>query len=263
MVASAGSQERTGPARAAGSPRGRGGSGDWRSASCSSLSHSAWPCVPPSPTSASRWTRCSPKGIAWRCGDDERHAPRRLHGRRPHRHPTGVCWSSCARAPQPAGGSSRQRCARRRRRRAYVDRHCWLPGHARASAWSNRPTRGHAVVPGCGCWSLTDRRSLTFSPKASRQVLTYRPSLDSSWPSTGKPARRWTGDHQAPTDGYGAADPTGCTSEPARRPPNASPVGLSAPAAQVLFGFGDLAGPARTEARGLRRPPSLPKRGSG
>ena len=60
----------------------------------------------------------------------------------------------------------------------------------------------HWVIPGRVCWSLTDRRSLTLSPNASRHVLDHQPSRNSCWPSSGERRRRWSGDHQASADGY-------------------------------------------------------------
>jgi hypothetical protein len=65
----------------------------------------------------------------------------------------------------------------------------------------------HPVVPGRGCWWLTDRRWFTLSPNASRHVLGHRPSLDSCWPSRGKRTWRWAGAHQASAQGYGALGP--------------------------------------------------------
>ncbi len=49
---------------------------------------------------------------------------------------------------------------------------------------------------GRGEESLTDRRSGALSPIASRHVLGRRPSLHSSWRSSRKRSRRWTGGHQ-------------------------------------------------------------------
>lgn len=51
----------------------------------------------------------------------------------------------------------------------------------------------HPVVPGRRSRSLTDRRSRTLSPVASRGALGHRASRNSSWTSRGERAGRWPG----------------------------------------------------------------------